>query len=185
MMPRLSRGSHSPSHRIGSHSCRTSRSSPGIGPRSALSCYALAAFAMWVSALGPDPQFLGHRALYQAPYGWLMRLPAFDGLRVPARFWMMALVCLSAIGALAIDRLRDRTRRIIVAAAAIGLVLDGWPKEFYVSAEPEHRATPPGAVARVELPINMDVDAFALYRQTPAGVPLYHGLSCYGAPQPY
>ena len=34
---------------------------------------------------------MDQRALYQAPYGWLMRLPGFDGLRVPARFWMMAL----------------------------------------------------------------------------------------------
>src|SRR5205085_7442065 len=89
--------------------------------RSPLPFYALAAFAMWVFALGPDPEFFRHRALYQAPYGWLMRLPGFDGLRVPARFWMMSLVCLSVLAALAIDRLGGRMRRIVVAAAAIGL----------------------------------------------------------------
>ena len=49
---------------------------------------------------------LDHHALYQAPYGWLMRLPGFNGLRVPARFWMMTLVCLTALAALAINRLR-------------------------------------------------------------------------------
>src|SRR5262249_40976817 len=52
--------------------------------RSVLGFYALAAFATWVFALGPDPEFFGHRFLYQAPYGWLMRLPGFEGLRVPA-----------------------------------------------------------------------------------------------------
>ena len=71
--------------------------------------YALAAFAMWVFALGPDPTFFGMRALYQAPYGWLMRLPGFDGLRVPARFWMMCLACLSVLAALA-DQPPERTR---------------------------------------------------------------------------
>ena len=57
-----------------------------------------------------DPTVMGQRALYQAPYGWLMRLPGFDGLRVPARFWMMAVACLSVVGALAVDRLSGRRR---------------------------------------------------------------------------
>ena len=48
-------------------------------------------------------------ALSQAPYGWLMRLPGFDGLRVPARFWMMALACLSVVAALAVNRLQGRS----------------------------------------------------------------------------
>ena len=74
--------------------------------RSALLFYALAALAMWAFALGPDPTFINHRAIYQAPYGWLMRLSVFSGLRVPARFWMMALVCLSALSGLAVGRFR-------------------------------------------------------------------------------
>ena len=86
--------------------------------------------------LGPDPTFFGMRAMYQAPYGWLTRLPGFDGLRVPARFWMMCLACLTVLVAFAINRLSGRTRRIVVIIGAIGLVLDGWPKEFSVRAEP-------------------------------------------------
>jgi hypothetical protein len=153
--------------------------------RGVLLFYALAAFAMWVFALGPDPEFFRHRFVYQAPYGWLMRLPGFDGLRVPARFWMMALVCLGVLAALAINRLRGRTRTVVVAAAAIGLVLDGWPAEFSVRAEPEHRPTPAGAVARLALPMTDDEDALALYQQTLEGVPLYNGFSGYGAPHQY
>ena len=47
--------------------------------RSPLAFYLLAALAMWVLALGPEPTVMDHRALSQSPYGWLMRLPGFDG----------------------------------------------------------------------------------------------------------
>jgi len=125
------------------------------------------------------------RAMYQAPYGWLMRLPGFDGLRVPARFWMMCLACLSVLAALAINRLSGRARRSVAWIAAAGLVLDGWPKEFSVRAEPERRPTPPGVFARLELPMTDDRDAVALYQQTFDRVPLYNGFSGYGAPHQY
>jgi hypothetical protein len=153
--------------------------------RSALMFYALAAFAMWIFALGPDPTVMEHRAIYQAPYGWLMRLPAFDGLRVPARFWMMALVCLAALAALAIGKLQGRTRNAVATLAVAGLLLDGWPKQFTVLAEPERRPAPPGVAARLDLPSNDDNDALALYRQTLEGVPLYNGYSGYAAPHQY
>ncbi len=153
--------------------------------RSPLVFYIFAAFAMWVFSLGPDPMLFDSRVLYQAPYGWLMRLPGFDGLRVPARFWMMALVCLSAVAALAVNRASGRARRIVVSLAAIGLLLDGWPRGFNVAAEPERRAAPAGVVARVALPMTDEQDALALYQQTRDGVPLYNGFSGYDAPQQY
>lgn len=153
--------------------------------RSPLPFYGLAAFAMWVFALGPDPEFFGHRFLYQAPYGWLMRLPGFDGLRVPARFWMMALICLGVLAALAVNRLSGRTRRIVVTVAAVGVLLDGWPAAFSVRAEPEHRRTPSNVAARLVLPMTDDEDAVALYQQTLDEVPLYNGFSGYGAPHQY
>jgi hypothetical protein len=153
--------------------------------RSVLPFYALAAFAMWVFALGPDPEFFGRRALYQAPYGWLMRLPGFEGLRVPARFWMMALVCLSALAALAINRLQGRARRVVTIVAVIGLALDGWPRVYTVRAEPDHRPTPPGVVARLDLPSNDDRDVLSLYQQTFDAVPTYNGYSGYAAPHQY
>ncbi|HEX4567840.1 MAG TPA: hypothetical protein VH138_14485, partial [Vicinamibacterales bacterium] len=153
--------------------------------RSILGFYAIAAFAMWVFALGPDPEFLRHRFLYQAPYGWLMRLPGFDGLRVPARFWMMSVACLSVLAGLAVHRLGGPARRVVVAIAAIGLVLDGWPRVFFVFAEPDHRRVPPGVYARLDLPAIEDNDAVALYQQTLEGVPLYNGYSGYAAPHEY
>jgi hypothetical protein len=153
--------------------------------RSPLAFYALAAFATWVFALGPEPTVFDHRALSQAPYGWLMRLPAFSGIRVPARFWMMTLLCLSALAALAINRLGGRTRSIVASIAVVGLTLDGWPKQYTVLAEPEHRPAPPGVSARLDLPSNDDNDAASLYRQTREGIPLYNGFSGYPAPHQY
>jgi hypothetical protein len=140
---------------------------------------------MWVFALGPDPAFFGNRALYQAPYGWLMRLPGFEGLRVPARFWMMCLVCLSVLAAAAISRLQGRTRRVVVWVAAAGLVLDGWPGKFFVEAAPERRPSPAGVFARLDLPMMQEGEPLALYQQTFDPVPLYNGYSGYSAPHQY
>jgi hypothetical protein len=138
-----------------------------------------------VLALGPDPTFFNMRALYQAPYGWLMRLPGFDGLRVPARFWMMSLACLSVLAALAINRLSGRRRQVVTAVAALGLCLDGWPREFVVRPAPDRRPTPPGVYARLDLPMTDDRDALALYQQTFDAVPLLNGFSGYGAKHQY
>jgi len=153
--------------------------------RSVLLFYTTAAVAMWAFALGPEPMFFGMRALYQAPYGWLMRLPGFDGLRVPARFWTMCLVCLAALAALAIDRLHGRARVVVTWIAAFGLILDGWPATFIVGPAPERHPTPPGVTARLVLPMDLDHDALSVYQQTFDGVPLYNGFSGYSAPHQY
>ena len=150
--------------------------------RSPLTFYLIAAFLMWFLALGPDPSLLNMRVLYQAPYGWLMRLPGFDGLRVPARFWMMTIVCLSAIAALGLDQFRGRARRTAVSLATLGLLLDGWPGVFNVLPRPDLRPSPPGVAVRLNLPITDDEDALSLYQQPFDPVPVYNGFSGYAAP---
>jgi hypothetical protein len=153
-----------------------------IRRRSVLAFYLFAAFAMWIFALGPDPTVMGYRAFYRTMYSWLMELPGFDGLRVPARFWMMTLVCLSVVAALAVNRLGGRTRQVVVAAAIAGLLLDGWPRGFRVLAAPELRPSPPGVAVRIDLPVSDGSDPLALYQQMFDPVPLYNGFSGYGAP---
>jgi hypothetical protein len=92
--------------------------------------YLGAAFACWVLSWGPFPRLFGADALYQAPYAWLLLLPGVGNLRVPARFWMMTVLCLAIVaGLLAADLLQTRTRRtanVLVALAAMLLLLDGW-----------------------------------------------------------
>lgn len=153
--------------------------------RSPLAFYLLAALAMWVLALGPEPTVMDHHALSQSPYAWLMRIPGFDGLRVPARFWTMALVCLSVAAALSVNRLQGRSRRIGVSLALAGLLLDGWPRTFAVVPAPQIRPSPPGVASRIDLPISDDTDAQALYQQVFDPVPLHNGFSGYVAPHYY
>jgi hypothetical protein len=153
--------------------------------RSPLAFYLPAAFAMWVLALGPAPTVMDHPALSQSPYGWLMWVPGFDGLRVPARFWTMALVCLSVVAALAVHRVQGRRRRVVVTLALAGLLLDGWPRTFTVVPAPEIRPSPAGVTSRIDLPISDDTDAQALYQQVFDPVPLHNGFSGYVAPHYY
>ena len=156
-----------------------------VRERSPLAFYFIAALAMWVFALGPEPTVMNQRVVAQSPYGWLMRLPGFEGLRVPARFWAMALACLAAISALAVHRLQGRSRRIVVTIACAGLMLDGWPRTFAVVPVPSLRPSPPGVATRLDLPISDDTDAQALYQQMFDRVPLHNGFSGYLAPQYY
>ena len=146
----------------------------------------LAAFAMWVFALGPEPTFFGLRALYQAPYGWLMRLPGFDGLRVPARFWMMALACLSVMAALAINRLEGgRARRGLVASPPPDWCSTAGRATSSSRAAPERAAGAAGRRRAARSAGDRDRDAAALYQQTIDGVPLHNGFSGYFAPHYY
>ena len=91
--------------------------------------YLAAAIVCWVLSWGPFPRLFGTDALYQAPFAWLLQLPGVGGLRVPARFWMMTVMCLVifmgfAVAALLADRTR-RTSSAFVVVAACGLVADG------------------------------------------------------------
>jgi hypothetical protein len=150
--------------------------------RSPLAFYAFAATATWIFALGPDPSFMDQRALYRAPYSWLMLLPGFDGLRVPARFWMMTLACLSVVAALAVHRLQGTRRNAVAALAVAGLLIDGWPRRFPVLAAPDQRPSPQGVATRIDLPVDDFADARALYRQTFHRTALYNGFSGYTPP---
>jgi hypothetical protein len=92
--------------------------------------YLLAAATMWMFSWGPEPRLFGEPALAPGPYAWLMTLPGLDQLRVPARFWMIVLLCLCVAAGVLLARLLSG-RRVRVAAAAgglclAGLVLDGW-----------------------------------------------------------
>jgi hypothetical protein len=156
-----------------------------IRRRSPLAFYLLAAFVMWILALGPEPTFMDRPVLTQGPYAWLMRLPGFDGLRVPARFWMMAVACLSVVASLAVNRLEGRGRQVLLALAVAALLLDGWPRTFVVLAAPPARPAPEGVATRLDLPVTDDTGAEALYRQTMERVPLHNGFSGYFAPHYY
>ncbi|WP_410970045.1 hypothetical protein, partial [Salmonella sp. SAL4458] len=86
------------------------------------------------------------------------------------------------VGALAVHRLQGSTRRIAVALAIAGLLLDGWPKRFVVLDAPSLRPSPDGAAFRLDLPITDGGDPQALYQQMFDPKPLYNGFSGFTAP---
>src|SRR5204862_6356709 len=147
------------------------------------SFYAAGALLMWVLALGPRPALFGSAVGVTGPYALLMRLPGFDGMRVPARLWMLSVLCLAVLGAFAIARIDSRrARRIAAALATAGLLLDGWPRAFPVVAAPGERVTTTAARARLGLPLR-DNETETMYGAIAQARPVFNGYSGYAAPQ--
>ena len=149
--------------------------------------YLLAAFVLGVLAMGPHPSVMGTSIMTHSPYLGLMKLPGFDGLRVPARFWMLALVCLSALVGVAYARLvpvESRRRDVVFALLSVGILSDGWVRFPAVpvpdrSAILEAQATGPV----LELPLGWrDDDVAAMLRSMYHGQPVVNGHSGYAAP---
>ncbi|MEN3338672.1 MAG: hypothetical protein V7647_2348, partial [Acidobacteriota bacterium] len=153
--------------------------------RSPIAFYALAAAGMWLFSLGPAPTFVDHPFIYKAPYAWLMALPGMDGVRVPARFWMLAALCLAVAAGLAIRQLRARWPRMgraLPALACVGLLTDAWPTPITMETRPAARPLRTAAVARLELPVNPAHDAVVLFRSVEHRRPIVNGYSGYFAP---
>ena len=79
-----------------------------LGTALPLAFYTIAAAIMWMFCLGPRPTLLHQPLLYKAPYSWLMLLPGVEGVRVPARFWVLATMCLAVAGGLACVHIATR-----------------------------------------------------------------------------
>src|SRR5262249_18993224 len=69
--------------------------------------YAAAAVLMALLCAGPaaNPRSI---AVLWHPYTWLAQLPGYSGLRVPARFFMFAALCLAVAAGLAFDAIVRR-----------------------------------------------------------------------------
>jgi hypothetical protein len=133
--------------------------------------YVVAAAAMYVLSLGPEPSFFGAPFWYRPPYAWLMELPGFSKVRSPARFAMLAQLCLAAAAALALNRMRERLPQRLAAAAVMvalaGAIADGWIRALPLVGLPEPLTSlgtsSGGAVA--QLPIgDIGGDVAAVYR---------------------
>ena len=158
-----------------------------VTSQSPLAFYVIATVLMWVLAFGPLPAFNGQRVMYWAPYRWLLLLPGFESLRVPARFAMLAALTLSAAASVAVARLVVRvpvwSRTIAIAGLGVCVVAEGWfhgmpliqpPAPSVLSAE-----NAMGAV--LELPAG-GADVAAMYRSFGHGQPVANGYSGYFPP---
>jgi hypothetical protein len=148
--------------------------------------YLWAALATWILAWGPQPAFWGDPALPQGPYAWLLLLPGVDGLRVPARFWMMTTLCLSVLagfaGAALLERRRPVLARAILAVVAGGFLLDGWatiPTGQPLAPPPDPGALRGGVALTLPLGANTDIDLAAQFAAVTGGWASVNGFSGY------
>ena len=154
--------------------------------RSPLLFYAAATLLIWTLALGPGGQPDGPPALWR-PYAWLLWLPGFDGLRVPARFAMIGTLTLAIASALALARLGPaaaRWRALFVALVIAGLAVDGL-MEFVPLAQPPARVMLEDSEHSAVLEIPTDdplVNAAAMYRQITHRRPLVNGYTGHTPP---
>ncbi len=148
--------------------------------------YLLGALATWLLALGPTVTFMGVPTGYSGPFAWLMALPGADGLRVPARFWLICVICLSVTAGFAVAELLARRSR---AAAAILVVLlgsavlaDGWPNRITVQPAPPPVPNAAALVGQtvIELPVAQYGDIAAQWRAIIGGWKSVNGYSGFG-----
>lgn len=145
--------------------------------------YTTSALVMWMLSLGPVPKLSGLPIGVPGPYALLAHLPGFNGMRVPARLWMVSVLCLAIAAAFVIARIESRrVRRLAALVATIGLLLDGWPRAFPLVAAPGARVTTTRARVRLGLPLH-ETEAETMYGAMPQRRPVFNGYSGYAAPQ--
>ncbi len=162
----------------------------GRSRRSSFMFYAAATPVMWLFSFGPEPTFAGVTMLYEAPYAWLLSIPGYEGVRVPARFAMLAVACLACAAGLGFSRLQQllspRGRAGFLTVAAAALVADTWCLPVPLHAPPG--APAPGmtgvqAAGVLELPLGpTDAATFAMARGEAHGLPVVNGYSGYDPP---
>lgn len=153
--------------------------------RSPLAFYAVATVAMWLFSLGPSPTLMNKPALYKAPYAWLLMVPGMDGVRVPARFWMLGVLCLAVTAALGLRHIVHRWPRVahvLPGLVVLGLLIDAWPTPLPMMRRPADLPNHATADFRLDLPLGPDFDTVTLFRATTHGRALVNGYSGYFAP---
>ncbi len=135
--------------------------------------------------LGPDGEFFGHRFWYKAPFSWLVELPGFNSVRVPARMAVIQILAASVLCAFAVIRLAPSPSRrgtLLAAGLSVALVADGWFSVNIVAAP-----SPPRVALAADLVLELPTggwveDVAAMYRGMAHGRPVVNGYSGYPAP---
>lgn len=157
---------------------------PRSSSRSTFAFYAFAAVAMFALALGPTPAYRGEAVLTTGPYAWLLPLPGFDFLRVPARFAVPMMLCLAAAAAFAVTHLssgRRAWRSVVVAGLlSAGVLADTWMTRMPLWDPPAAWRIAPDEIGQAMLvlpPLSEFTDVERMYRAMTHGRPLVNGYS--------
>lgn len=129
-------------------SARARRAAASLGRSWVATAGVMAAIAIGLS-LGPRPTSLGQPIEGLGLYAMLFdHVPGFDGLRVPARFAMVAACFLCMMAAAATAAMLRRSARPSLAAAVLGVLVlvDGWIAPMPVNATWGDGVVPPARV---------------------------------------
>jgi hypothetical protein len=153
--------------------------------------WALAALGFSLLALGPFLHIAGWNTYVPTPWTFLRYVPVIGEARMPARFGVLAIMCLAVLFAMALAALADRyprRRRVLIAAAACGLAFEllPVPRTLYSAEIPAvfHQiAADPRPVRVLNLPFGVrdglsslgDFNASSQYYQTLHGKRLIGG----------
>jgi len=151
---------------------------------STIGFYLLATVITWLLTLEPTITFMGVPSGYQGPFALVLSLPGSTSLRVPARFWLTTVVCLSVVAGIAVaDLVRGRSRKaagIITLVAALGVLGDGWAGS--IPAVPAPSAVPGAELMRRTTVLGLPPDASfrdttAVFRAVEGGWKTINGYS--------
>ena len=157
------------------------RRSAADSDRSTIFFYAAATLLICALTLGPGGSGDEPASLLR-PFSWLLWLPGYDGIRVSARFAMLAMLCLAVTAGFGVARLAQLTgrwRALVGALAMAGLLVDGATEPVPVLSPPGRMALPTvNQPAVVELPLdNIYVSVAAMYRGIFHQHPVVNGYS--------
>ena len=161
--------------------------------------YGIVVVAAAAISFGPIVHAWDRSILRHAPYEWLHRVvPGWNGMRVPARFAIVAFLGLSALAAIGARALLDRVparRRSLATSCLIALILaEGWPMPLPLVAydargRPVDRAvaewlrqSPPGAVLHLPFETEDFVELNYQYATLIHHHPVMNGMSGYNSP---
>jgi hypothetical protein len=159
-------------------------------PRSVIGFYLFAAVVTWLLALGPIVTMMGQPSGRPGPFVLLQSLPGVGGMRVPARFWLLTVICLTTVAGLLMARLfarrSRRARAGILVVVGCALLADSWAAPIPAPAPPMTVANPEVLRDQVVLhvPVEPYPDLAATWRAVTGGWKSVNGYSGY-APNYY
>ena len=154
--------------------------------RPLLGFYAVGAVLTWLLSLGPTITSMGMDTHATGPFALLMLLPGMDSLRVPARFWVITVICLGVVAGIVVAELLEPRGRLVRAALvtvlALAVLADGWVNPMPTVAVAASPFAPATLVNRVvlRLPVRDVIDMPATYDAVAGGWRSINGHSGYG-----